>query len=518
MSAYELRRDGPVPMLGRKRIYRTIATALTKPSPDHVSVIGPRLSGKSVILRHLWGDAAVTANFSFATYWDVRRETPSDDDEFRRALARHMADALRGGPLDDLLDETLDYEWVKFAIESAREQTNKPALLILDGLDAVLDRRSVSRQLWDNLKALGDKGATMVCGSRARLVDICDHEASSSDFWDMFGGAAVEVGPFSEDDWPDLLAPIEKRRAVEGSARKELAAWTGGQPRLTCEMLHLLDAQEGSAPIAKPQVDAVAEALLRERPESLTLLWKRECDESLRGVLADLVANESLPASQVAPRDRGRLAALGMVLESGSKVSCASRLMARHIQGTGGGEHNLRRLFASESDYAKNVGGLLELRLAHVKGGDPRLRGYVEKALRDLTPDDPRGAWRVFRDIVDRALDLVWSVEAPGGILPDAWKEPLRERYPPDRKAPKRGQACEFLDKATGYMRQAPVAQHVTKRTVVLLDALKQAGDMANHADELKMPAVLSLTGSAVFCAVAVELFAAITEEIPLKA
>ena len=67
-------------------------------------------------------------------------------------------------------------------------------------------------------------------------------------------------------------------------------------------------------------------------------------------------------------------------------------------------------------------------------------------------------------------------------------------------------------------MRQPPVTSHVTKRTVMLLDLLKQAGDSDNHWEEQKMPAVLSVADSAVFCAAAVELFAAITTEIPRRA
>jgi hypothetical protein len=67
-------------------------------------------------------------------------------------------------------------------------------------------------------------------------------------------------------------------------------------------------------------------------------------------------------------------------------------------------------------------------------------------------------------------------------------------------------------------MRQPPVTTHVTKRTVMLLDLLKQAGDSDNHWEEQRMPTGFSVAESAVFCAAAVELFAAITAEIPLKA
>jgi hypothetical protein len=209
---------------------------------------------------------------------------------------------------------------------------------------------------------------------------------------------------------------------------------------------------------------------------------------------------------------------MGLVAESGGRVTLACRLMERYVKTEGGATSQLRRLFASEADYQRNVREVLDYRLAQVRGGDARLRGYVKRALADLTLEEPRRPWREFRAIVDRALELVWAVEAPDGLLPEAWKEPLQERYPRDRRAPKRPQSCEFLDKATGYMRQPPVTTHVTKRTVMLLDLLKQAGDSDSHWHEQRMPTTFSVADSAVFCAVAVELFAAVTTEIPSKA
>ena len=40
-------------MLGRAALVERIERHLLKPSPDHVSVVGPAHYGKSVLLRHL---------------------------------------------------------------------------------------------------------------------------------------------------------------------------------------------------------------------------------------------------------------------------------------------------------------------------------------------------------------------------------------------------------------------------------------------------------------------------------
>jgi hypothetical protein len=517
MNPYESTPAASPAMLGRRRVYQDLAAMLSRRPPLHRSVIGPRMNGKTVILRQLATDGAVTSKFAASFYWDLRHDPPRGDDAFRLGLARALDGAFARAGRDDLRDTSLDFESVTLALKEIHG-ANQTVLAILDGIDRVLDERLVTRQVWDNLKALSDAGLTLVCASRQRLGELCDHDSFTSDFWEVFG-VPVEVGPFEDADWDDVLAPLTARRTVDPSARKELRAWTGGQPRLVIELLLRLGALGGDHAIAKVHVDAAAEALLRERPESLTHLWKRECDEVLRGVLTDLVANESLPASQVAPRERGRLAALGMLTETGTKISCASRLMARHIQGTGGSEHGLRRLFANEADYARNIGSLLELRLAHVKGGDPHLRSYVEKALRDISPADPLAPWRIFRDIVEAALDLVFAVEAPGAVLPESWKAVGSPLFPSNGRPPKRrGSSCRLLDAATGTDDLDPVARYVSKRTVALLDALTTAGDVMNHKRGARMPEVMPIASTASFCAVAVELFAAITAEIPLKA
>ena len=40
-------------MIGRSKIMQRIISDLTKPTPSHLSVVGPRYSGKSVLLKEL---------------------------------------------------------------------------------------------------------------------------------------------------------------------------------------------------------------------------------------------------------------------------------------------------------------------------------------------------------------------------------------------------------------------------------------------------------------------------------
>ena len=76
-SPYRVLGVGVPSMLGRERLFEKLLGHLTKPTPDHVCVVGPRKFGKSVLLSHLAshfkdaGDYYVTSLF-----WNLRHNTP----------------------------------------------------------------------------------------------------------------------------------------------------------------------------------------------------------------------------------------------------------------------------------------------------------------------------------------------------------------------------------------------------------------------------------------------------------
>ena len=72
------------PLLGRASLMRTITDHLLKPSPDHVSVVGPAYYGKSVVLRHL-ATSFLNGSGSFltASHIDLRHGIPASDGEFK---------------------------------------------------------------------------------------------------------------------------------------------------------------------------------------------------------------------------------------------------------------------------------------------------------------------------------------------------------------------------------------------------------------------------------------------------
>ena len=85
------------PLVGRKNQKRQITSDLTKMTPSHVSIIGPRASGKSTLLKTVCRElAANSTNYSAVVYWDFSANTPANDELFLSAFAQHLADAIRG--------------------------------------------------------------------------------------------------------------------------------------------------------------------------------------------------------------------------------------------------------------------------------------------------------------------------------------------------------------------------------------------------------------------------------------
>ena len=298
-------------------------------------------------------------------YWDLRHGAPATDAEFRTRLAEEVAAVLV--PLRPDLEEKPNYAWLSVVL-GILDDEGKRLLIVLDGLDRVLAAPGVTRNLWDNLRALAQKRSLrLVTGSRRKLREICAGEDSrTSDFWDIFHDPPLRLGPFDAADWEDVLRPIADRRTIDPSAAKEIANWTGGVPVLTAALaLRLLD---GKGTLAKAEVDTAAQAVLSDS-SLLAELWD-DCEEELRGDLVDL-ARGPLQLAQIPTPRKASLVGRGYAVESGAQLKASCRLMEAYARAAGSGVSDLRRLFAEEAGYLRNVRAMLELRLAQVQGASP---------------------------------------------------------------------------------------------------------------------------------------------------
>jgi hypothetical protein len=487
-------------MLGRRRLIEQLERQLRKPSPDHVQVVGPTLFGKSVLLNALPERLAPSANYAAAGYVDLRHAPPGDDTAFRRRFAEVVRGAL-ARPLPELadlldLDDASLHELLDLCFQEL-EQKNARLLVVLDGFDHVLAGAGITRNLWDQLRSLAQKSSLrLVTGSRRPLRELCRTEESrTSDLWEIFYDTPIVVGPFAEEDWDELLAPLSKTAvSVDSSARKELVNWSGGVPVLAIALLERLANGAGDGQVlVKADVDEVAAEMLEHPPTHLEQLWD-DCGLELRGDLASIAGYDGVSVADLSsPRQRA-LIGRGFGAASGGKMKSACRLMARYAGEQGPAAADLKRLFGSEADFAANIRGLLEIRVGRLKAlnADQQLITYLEHSIRDVGAS-PAMSLVAIRSLVQRALQLIWAKElGTSSLLLDEWLAEwqyggVTARWLDGSKRVPAGDGDQMyaLDLLTGKKRGDKFIRRkskaLKKSTFLLLDSLQSVGDFGQH-------------------------------------
>lgn len=494
-NPYQVLGASPPLMRGRKAIMRRIDRHLQKPSPDHVSVIGPAHYGKSVLLQRLYCTyrrSRGAGGWLTAAHVDLRRGIPSSDQEFMQRFAQGVraelvaADRLALAECIELEDhpvrEALEYVFDELQQEEAR------LLVVLDGFDYALAGTGLTRDLWDQLRALAQRTSLrLVTGSRRPLRELCrTEESQTSDFWEIFYDTPVQVTAFDPDDVKELLQPLGGRAGgLDESARKEIVNWTGGVPVLFCALLQRLWDDDPESPLAKPAVDRAAEGMLTESRQLLDALWD-DCDDELRFRLGTL-SDGDLPAADKcchALTERG----LGRVENKRLRSSC--RLMERYAKTKESETAYLKKILDAPSGFETHVLSLLKLRLSQVSQDrmDGELSDYVRWAIRDLALA-PKNALVWIRQVANRALHLIWAAELPPDRrLPDAWLDEWKhagiQNLPDERgKIPhdSAGQECRILRLISGSERAPRQSRYVTRTTSLLVNHLHSVGNFGQH-------------------------------------
>ena len=522
---YPLHNAPHVPMLGRRKVIEGIIRRIGKPTGDHISVVGAPYIGKTTLLRHLASAVGPdVGGYLAAAFVDLRHQTPRTDHEVRRRLLAEVkksladageeaADLVDLGASDDDLPQVLEGVF-DYLVDSGR------VLVVMDGLDHVLQSPAISRNLWDYLREIGLKSScTFVTGTRHRIRELCNNPDSlASEFWNIFADPIVVLGPFEEPERDELLGPLAGHVGeLEMSARKEIMNWTGGHPALFALLCRgLAEAFGPSTKVDGKAVNGVGDGISNGAYALIQHLWD-ECSVEVRGDLHALATSQ--PGAGAMPADRRQFAAHRGFLTPTRKPKLHCRFIERMALRHGAEAMELKRLFATEELYADQIQRILELRLAHFAGGDVKLRGYVARAIRELSAG-PEEALNSIRLISRRALELIWELELDNGKRPtawfDAWKQEgddgLRLIQRHGGSFPKRdGQQCAVLRDITGGYGNLPVvARHVTRATYILVEHVKSAGDLGQHLDD-----DLTLPYAASVCLTCIELFGRLAGELP---
>ncbi len=286
--------------IGRDREWNRLLSLVER---NHVSVLGPKYIGKSVLLLALAEHFAVNNEvFRASVYWDLRHGTPDNDVDFFAEFAKRLVGPIRAINTDyaaELTGEPSDaFKKIKMVFELLAEE-GLAVLVCLDGCDNLLLGSGVTRNMWENLRALAEMTSLrLVTGSRRRLRDLCHSpESQASEFWNIFR-YSLPLKALTEADIGDFAQQfVGASIPVSPGATKELFNWTGGIPVIAAAHCDTLWEQASEAKVlSKELVDKLGSELHITEQDALRDIWE-DCSEEQRA-LAARVQQKRLPETE----------------------------------------------------------------------------------------------------------------------------------------------------------------------------------------------------------------------------
>lgn len=518
---FQIYGDSVPQMVGRRQIMDRLRRGLNKETPDHMKIIGPRASGKTVIVEALLKELRnVGKPFDGVIRWDLGKSRAADDAEFLVHLRDQIAEALKDRHPD--WSKMLTGDFADDARSGLKEVLSELVgegvrlLVVLDGLEKALASGQFTRNLWDNLADLGRmKSLRYLTVSQGKPHELIrDPDSAASDFWGLFDQGQLQVGCFDEDDITAAIAELPNV-AFKPGARTELVNWTLAFPPLLLSVLNDFAEKGVIGQVDAPAVADAADAIYDRVEETLSRLW-RELPETAKELQRSVSIDGETVTQGRALRDIDRLVERGFTIKRGDRILKPNKLLSRYLASIEEGDGSLRRLFSTESNFILNARSVLELRLRQIRHLDKDLSHSIEKGLSDL-PDHPGNCLSNIRNIADRALDTVWRFESPNSVFPSEWLDTWRlmgvttaDRWsgqvPVDR-----GQQVALLHLITGNESCSRVAKHITKSAYVLVSAAHAFGNFGQHRGPKDV--VHAATGLAAMT-VCVELAATLSREL----
>jgi hypothetical protein len=519
-SPYQVLGTGIAQLLARGEDRSRIMQHLSKFTPDHVSLVGPRYIGKTVLLRAL-SDIVVTGQSSVVdcVYWDLRHNTPKSDEEFYQRFAQQLQPHMRkiDPALGTFLDESegITFYNIKSLFEILSED-KKTVVIMFDGLDPVLRNTEIRKDLWDSLRGLADMSSfRMVTGTRQPLRELCmSPDSKTSDFFNIFAMNVRRLGPLTDRDSQEFLQPfIDRGISVSTASTQMLRKWCGGIPLLTAALcLDLWNTVDDGKPLTPQIIDSRAGDLCADETlqDYLYDFFWRDCSEQERSVLAEIVRQYRTDRPTTDPAVQ-TLMQKGFLANSQNGLTCPSKFMYVYASQQGESVTRLRSLFGSVQDFEENSQALLELRLSQFVKIDVTLRSHIEAIIGFLR--EPIEGAKLIRLFADRAYTIVLEHEVPSGELPQQWldewtREGLRDIPGKQLPSPSNRAARYFLVKNIADTRYSLQHRRITPDMQLLLAHLKLLGDFGHHLDS-RVP-----TSSFMFsvCVTALELATQISD------
>jgi hypothetical protein len=512
-------------MLGRKELFDQLYNELTKPTPAHLSLVGPRYHGKSVILHRLVAAMRLRSDaFHRVIYWDLGHNTPQTDPEFlgnlRIRIAKEISDS-HPDLAEYLKDKDSGFEDLHEVMQHLAKE-GKRILLVWDGFDRPLRQGRLTRNLWDNLLELCRMGSfRVVTASRRKLQELIrDEQSVTSDFWQVF--RVEKVACLSAHDL-EAFTKNAPNHTFQAGALKELMNWTGGFPALVTWLLGKISTEVPNGSVTNQHVNDTAV------PDDqvtgiLDSIWD-DCPAPAADLYRHLVESGSQRISDLPKPEKTALLDLGLARQDGPMLAPTCRLIEKHVGAVDPEFGALARLFGSWDEYAGNIRGILERRISHIDRFDESLLHMVERAIEDI-PHHPNTCLNSLTHIEDLALDLVWKRELgvdrnlPAEVV-SYWTQSPRDRHKFVAEMMKtdnwevsgdRGPQLGLLQLLTGSHQDfpQPKARFASKDTYVLLNAIHSFRNRSQHASGQAIH--LGVAVSAIM--LCVELLACLQREI----
>jgi hypothetical protein len=484
------------PLIGRKSALQRLESGLTKATPDHLQVVGPRFAGKTVLLHALAEKMRATGSpYRALVLWDLGHQTPDSDERFLLTLRDRTADAI--DPINKEYAAHLRSAKEKPYTElcevfDALQQEGIKMLMLWDGFDKPLGGGKLTRNLWDQLRELASRPSLrLVTASRKQLHELIrSTESASSDFWSIFDPQPVKLECFDHDDVDEAISRLPKVTLAPG-ARTEMLNWSGGFPPLLLGVLNAIHRDSPGGSVDSAALNRIAEAASHDSDALLGSMWS-DCPQSSKDLFHGLLTAGSVDAAKCSYSDLSPLIEKGFAKKIGSKVHSNCRFLERFIANHVPDVGSMLRLFGTPEAFRANARQILERRLSHLSNPDTTLARFLAGGIDDL-PDHPDVCLANVRGIVDRALDLVWAVELPGRTIPTeyftAWQfegEKGPEQYWNGQfPNARRGHQIRLLHLLTGTEKSPPRAKVVTRATYALVSAAHGFGDFGQHLENV---------------------------------
>lgn len=525
------------PMLGRKELFEQLCNELTKPTPAHLSLVGPRYRGKSVILHAV---VAAMRNrpdaYHRVIYWDLGHRTPQSDDAFLTTLRAHIAKAIKDSHAEwaeYLEDSESGYDELHEVVGNLMKSGEK-ILLVWDGFDRPLREGRLTRNLWDNLLELCRMPSfRAVTASRRKLQELPrDEKSRTSELWEVFTPRPIDC--LTSDDLEAFTGKLPDHTFQPG-ALKELMNWTGGLPALVTWLLGNIAVKVPPGIVSNQHVNDGAV------PDDrccgiIDNIWQ-DCPAPAADLYRHLVESGSQRISEVPKPEKAALLDLGLARQDGPMLVHTCRLMENHVGAADPEFGALARLFGTWDGYAANIRGILERRIAQIPVFDSRLLRMVEQGIENI-PAYPDDCLNNLTHIEERGFDLIWDHEAdeekcfPRKVV-SYWSE-VTLKVQKDRRnrimaemlqADENGESgawsvpadrtsqLTLLQFLTGSHQtyNKPVAAKVSKDTYTLVNAIHSFRNRSQHASGQTIH--LGVAVSAIM--LCVELLACLQRELP---